>query len=287
MRIGLRIPGEGRKMPFEQFCKAVAAEGFQAVDVGVVTDDVKRTADAAGLAIGSSDLMGGRELMSADPAKQAAGAKAAREAIDAAAAHGCKIMFGVVMPEDPTKGRAAAFELWKKTFPPILQYAESKGVKMAVEGWPGPAPYYPNLGCTPETLRAMIAECPSPALAVNFDPSHLVRIGIDYLRFLAEFGPRVVHCHGKDTAFDLDALYLHGNLGPSLKKAKGFGEEWWRYCIPGDGVVDWAKVVARLEDFGFNGIISVELEDYRYWKDWPAQLDGLRRARAHLAKWVR
>ena len=91
------------------------------------------------------------------------------------------------------------------------------------------------------------------------------------------FGNRIFHTHAKDTL-----------VNRALRARVGiYADGWWRYCIPGDGVVDWGKVVARLEDFGFNGIISVELEDYRYWKDWPAQLDGLRRARAHLAKWVR
>ena len=103
----------------------------------------------------------------------------------------------------------------------------------------------------------MFAECPR-GLGVNYDPSHLVRIGIDYIRMLNEFAAHVVHVHGKDTDFDQEALYLHGNLGPSFHASRGFGEDWWRYTIPGDGVVDWLKVVQRLEDEGFDGIISVE-----------------------------
>ena len=122
---------------------------------------------------------------------------------------------------------------------------------------------------------------------MNYDPSHLVRIGIDYIRMLNEFAAHVVHVHGKDTDFDQEALYLHGNLGPTFHASRGFGEDWWRYTIPGDGVVDWLKVVQRLEDEGFDGIVSVELEDYRYWKTWEAEADGLKRSRDYLAQYVR
>ena len=195
-------------------------------------------------------------------------------------------MFCVFNPEDASLGRAKNFELWRETVPPIAEFAADRGVSIAVEGWPGGGPAYPALGCTPETLRPMFAECPN-GLGVNFDPSHLIRIGVDYLRMLNEFASKVVHVHGKDTVFDEEALYLHGNLGPVFHSARGFGEDWWRYCIPGDGLVDWLKVVQRLEDEGFDGIISVELEDYRYSKDWDAQADGLLRSRAHLARYVR
>jgi sugar phosphate isomerase/epimerase len=135
--------------------------------------------------------------------------------------------------------------------------------------------------------RAMFKAVPSPAFGLNYDPSHLVRLGIDYQRALHEFADRVYHVHGKDTELDSERLYEHGNLGPTFHSARGFGEDWWRYTIPGDGIVDWGKVVQRLEDAGFDGIVSVELEDYRYWGTWPAQADGLLRSRAHLSQFVR
>ena len=47
------------------------------------------------------------------------------------------------------------------------------------------------------------------------------------------------------------------------------------------------RLIGRLEDFGFNGIISVELEDYRYHETWALQADGLARSRRHLTQWVR
>lgn len=287
MKLGLRIPGTARQMPFADFCKWCVDNGYEAVDIGEVTPEVVKTARDAGLEIGSADLPGTRELLSAKKSTQKSGAQKAKAAIEAASDNGVHIMFCVFVPEDGSLGRGANFDIWKQTIPPIAEYAESKDVTIAIEGWPGPGPSYPALGCTPEMWRAMFAECQSSGLGLNYDPSHLVRIGIDPIRALYEFVPYVKHVHGKDTAFDEEAMYLHGNLGPSFHGAKGFGEDWWRYTIPGDGVIDWLRVVQILEDEGFDGIFSVELEDYRYCRTWESESEGLIRSQEFLSCFVR
>jgi len=286
MRIGLRIPGAASQMPFEDFCAWCKDTGFDAIDIGDVTSQVVQAATGAGLTIGTADLPAVRDLLSNDPDKQEAGTATAKSAISAAADNNISIMFCVFLPEDASLGRARNYEIWQKTVPPVAEFAASKGVSIAIEGWPGGSPEYPALGCTPEMWRVMFADCPN-GLGLNYDPSHLVRIGIDHLRALNEFAHKVLHVHAKDTVFDQEACYLHGNLGPVFHNPRGFGEDWWRYTIPGDGVVDWLKVLQRLEDEDFDGIVSVELEDYRYWKDWPAQAEGLRRSQSFLSDIVR
>jgi sugar phosphate isomerase/epimerase len=287
MKIGLRIPGRARDLAFPEFCNWCASSGFQAVDVGRVTPEVVHAIEAAGLVVGTADLPGTGDMLSQDPAKREAGTQAACEAIRQAAEHGVGTMFFVFVPPDGARGRAANFELWKEAFPPVLRCAEEQNVRLAMEGWPGGPPHYPALGCTPEMWRAMFREFPSPNFGLNYDPSHLVRLGIDYLRALVEFGDRIFHAHGKDTEINQEALYLHGNLGPTFQRPHAFGEDWWRYCIPGDGLVDWAKVVARLTEARFDGIISVELEDARYHQTWELESEGLIRSRNHLARFVR
>ncbi len=287
MKIGLRIPGRARDLAFEEFCAWCAATGFQAVDVGRVTPEIAQAIRGAGLEVGTADLPGTGDLMSADAAKRETGVQAAAEAIRQAAAQGVGTMFCVFVPPDGARGRAANFETWKETFPAVLKVAEEQNVRLAMEGWPGGPPHYPALGCTPEMWRAMFREFPSPRFGLNYDPSHLVRIGVDYLRALVEFGDKIFHAHGKDTELDAEALYLHGNLGPTFSRARAFGEDWWRYTIPGDGLVDWSKVVARLHEAGFNGIVSVELEDARYHQTWELESEGLKRSRDYLARFVR
>jgi sugar phosphate isomerase/epimerase len=287
MKIGFRIPGRARETSFEELCRWAAGAGFGSIDLGSPDEEQVRIAQHAGLEIGTIDLPGTKDLLSPDPGKQEAGVEAAKAAIAKTAAAGCGRMFCVFFPEDFTRKRSESFAVWKETFPAVAAFAEAQGVRIAMEGWPGPAPAYPALGCTPEMWRAMFQAVPSPAFGLNFDPSHLVRIGVDWRRALDEFGDRVIHVHGKDTDFDAERLYEHGNLGPTFRKPVAFGEGWWRYTIPGEGLVDWCRLVGRLEDFGFDGVVSVELEDYRYHETWELQQEGLRRSKEHLARWVR
>jgi sugar phosphate isomerase/epimerase len=287
MKIGFRIPGRARETTFEELCAWAIGAGFGSIDLGSADPERISVARAAGLEIGTIDLPGTRDLVSADPGKQASGADAARAAIATTADHGCTRMFCVFVPEDPTRKRRDTFETWARTFPAVAAYAEERGVRIAMEGWPGGGPHYPAIGCTPEMWRAMFAAVPSPAFGLNFDPSHLVRIGIDPFRALDEFGGRVIHVHGKDTQFDAERMYEHGSLGPTFRKPVGFSESWWRYTIPGEGLTDWCRLIGRLEDHGFNGVVSVELEDYRYHDTWALQQDGLVRSQRHLARWVR
>jgi sugar phosphate isomerase/epimerase len=284
MKIGFRIPGKAGELPFADLCAWATGVGFGSVDLPAPDPALVEAARAAGLEIGTVDLPvpAMKKLLSPEPTVRAAGVRDACAVIDAAVALDCRRLFFILLPEDPTQNRADSFAHWADSFPIVAGHAEARGARLALEGWPGPAPHYPALGCTPETWRAMFAACPSPAFGLNFDPSHLVRIGVDWRRALDEFGDRVVHAHGKDTDFDSERAYEHGHLGPTFRKPVAFSEGWWRYTIPGEGLVDWSRLLARLGDLGFDGVVSVELEDYRYHETWALQAEGLRRSCAHL-----
>lgn len=288
MKIGLRMTGALNRMPFDRVCAWCQEHGFDALDVGTVDADMVKTAGKYGVVIGQVDLMTGPDVLSDDPAVRNKGVEAAKQTIQNAVDHGVTNLFYVApAPSNPAQGRAATFEQWKRTFPAICEYAASRGASIALEGWPGGAPHYERLGSTPEMLRAMFETCPSDAFGINYDPSHLIRLGIDYGRFLMEFGRRVKHVHGKDTVFDAEAQYVYGRLSPTFAKPGAFGEDWWRYCVPGEGEADWARIIKRLENFGFDGIISIEHEDARYWGEWDEQSEGFIRARAHLKRYMR
>jgi sugar phosphate isomerase/epimerase len=288
MKVGIRTTGTVQQLPFDQVCAWLQANDFDTIDVGSVTPDMVKSAEAHGVEIGQVDLNAGADLLNDDPALQKAAVSAATESIQVAADNGVNNMFYVApAPSDPSQGRAASLEQWKRTMPAICEYAESVGSVIALEGWPGGSTHLERIGATPELLRAMFDACPSEAFGINFDPSHLIRLGVDYLRFLREFGHRAKHVHAKDTVLDAEALYLHGRMTPSLTESVGFGENWWRYCVPGEGEADWARIIKILEGFGFDGILSVEHEDARYWGDWEAQQVGFIRARAHVKRYMK
>ena len=105
MKIGLRIPGRARELPFEEFCRWCASSGFQAIDVGRVTPEIKGPIEAAGLVVGTADLPGTGDLMSPDAAKREAGVQNAIETIRQAAENGVNTMFCVFVPPDGSRGR--------------------------------------------------------------------------------------------------------------------------------------------------------------------------------------
>ena len=51
------MPGTARQMAFADYCRWCKENGFDGVDVCTVTDEIKQDVDAAGLEIGTSDLM--------------------------------------------------------------------------------------------------------------------------------------------------------------------------------------------------------------------------------------
>jgi sugar phosphate isomerase/epimerase len=278
----MRIPPKIGSQGLDAVAAWAQSVGLGALDLPSVDDQARAVLDRHGLVLGTVDAPGLGDLLSRDPARRDRGAAALRARIDAAAAAGGKTLFACFVPGERDMGRREGFELWSEVFPPLVEYAEGHGVSFAVEGWPGGAPVYPTVGYTPEIFRAMFRRCPSPALGLCYDPSHLVRLGIDHIRFLDEFAGRIRHCHGKDTELLPEGQYLYGWLPAILDRTPGFSEGPWRYCIPGDGTVNWARVAYRLQQAGYAGPISIELEDARYWGSLELEQQGITKAMGHL-----
>ncbi|MBC8104868.1 MAG: sugar phosphate isomerase/epimerase [Cytophagales bacterium] len=285
MKIGLRIPGACAKLPLPLFAAWCREAGFDALDLGGPANLARaQTVRDAGLEVGTIDLGGTQKLLSPDEAVRKEGIEICIANVEAIAEAGADKAFCVFYPQDTSQSRRASFEHWQSAFPAVIREAERRGVRIAVEGWPGPN--NSALGVTPETLRALFAAVPSDHFGINYDPSHLVRVGVDYKRYLAEFAKRIVHVHGKDTALDPESLYRYGNLGPTFDQTVGFSGGDWRYAIPGEGSVDWPHVCASLHQNGFDGVLSLELEDFRYNGSEDGEKRGLTRARAYLTKYL-
>jgi sugar phosphate isomerase/epimerase len=109
---------------------------------------------------------------------------------------------------------------------------------------------------------------------LNYDPSHLIRLKVDHIRFLKEFAPHVKHVHAKDTDISAEALYEFGTQAATFAQPHRWGEWTWRYTIPGHGVARWGEIFNVLKDAGYKGAVSVELED----ENFNGSEDGEKRA---------
>jgi sugar phosphate isomerase/epimerase len=239
----------------------VKQSGLEVIDPGRDGNTVGRQLVEAGLRIGSVDLLEWNTMISANKAKRSDAIAKNTEYIKACAAYGVVNHFLVMLPENKDLTRSENFGYMVDSFNQLVPALEKNNARLVIEGYPGPG----ALCCTPEGYRAFFKECPSKTMGVNYDPSHLIRMGIDPLRFLKEFVGRVYHVHGKDAELFADNLYEYGHeQQPTFAKEMDFGSMAWRYTIPGHGITSWTQVFSILKDAGYAGCVSIELEDMNF-----------------------
>jgi len=260
------------------------SNGFQCIDVGDLPADQIKPILSAGLGVGSVDLkQPWSALASADAGKRKDAVAIAAQHVQSVAALGIRNFFTVVFPESDSRDRRESFRFAVEGYATLSHAISPTGARIVIEGYPGGYPYFPAFCCTPESLRIFFKETAADSLAINFDPSHLIRMGIDPVRFLGEFASRIGHVHAKDTEIIPDRLYDFGNLQPATQAEPiPFGGNSWRYCIPGDGIAPWGKMLATLKDAGYRGHISIELEDANFNGTEPGEKRGLLASRDFL-----
>lgn len=165
---------------------------------------------------------------------------------------------------DAAKTVDANWEEAEKVWPDIIAFARDQGVRIAFENcpmifspdeWPGGH----NIAYSPRIWRRIVEAWGGPeagGVGMNFDPSHLVWQMIDCARFIAEFGPHMLHAHAKDLMIDRDGLYERGVL------SAGIG--WQVPRMPGLGEVDWNVFFSGLYRAGYDGPVIIEHEDRRF-----------------------
>jgi sugar phosphate isomerase/epimerase len=282
--IGYRSTSSPWREDLDKTLAFARESGFDAIDVRVEDALAIKKVTDAGLRIGSVDLpQPWTDLAGADDGRRHAAAQRAIEFVRTAAGVGATVFFVAVMVEDPTAKRSVNLDRAADGYGRLCEAIKDLGVSIVIEGWPGPDPYAANLACTPEGYRAVFDAIGSDVMAVNYDPSHLVRMGIDPIRFLSEFAPRVRHVHAKDTMIVAEDMYQYGNLQPAtLAKPYVYGGYAWRYTLPGHGVTPWINVMRILEANQYRGVISIELEDANFFGTEPLEKHGFIAARDFL-----
>jgi len=175
------------------------------------------------------------------------------------------------------------FKRFKKVWPPIVKYAEKRGVKIGIENcpmfftndeWPGGK----NLASSPAIWRRMFKEIPSANFGLNYDPSHLVWQFMDYIKPIYEFKNRIFHVHIKDAKVLRDQLDDVGILATPLS--------FHRPKLPGLGDVDWGKFFSALTDVGYKGAACVEVEDRSYEGSLQVRKKSLVQSREYLKQFL-
>jgi sugar phosphate isomerase/epimerase len=195
-----------------------------------------------------------------DPQERAAVHEHVRACIEAAALVGCPTV-GTFVGRDPTQTVAENLRQAEKIFPPLVERAGELDVKIIIEncvmeGW-HPDGYPGNLAYSPELWEWMF----SLGLYLNYDPSHLVWMGIDPVTALRPYVDRIPHAQAKDIETFPERRNRYGFPGRAVDRKDPWDVGWWRYRVPGLGEVDWQRVVDALYEEGFGGVLSVEHED--------------------------
>ena len=216
---------------------------------------IKNYASEKGVAI--SSLAFYPNTMDSDPEKRQASIDHLMKVINMSALLGVN-MVTTFIGRMQDKTVEENIEEFKKVWPPIIKFAEEKGVKVAIENcpmlftndqWPGGQ----NLATTPAIWRELFSIIPSDYFGLNYDPSHFVWQMIDYIKPIYEFKDKIFHVHYKDIKVYRDRLNDYGIMATPLK--------WMSPKLPGLGDVDWGKYVSALTDIGYTGCTCIEVED--------------------------
>ena len=113
-----------------------------------------------------------------------------------------------------------------------------------------------NIAYSPAVWRQLFEIINSANFGLNYDPSHLLWMQMDYIKPIYEFQERIFHVHIKDARVYKDKLDDYGVLANPLK--------FHSPKLPGLGDVDWGAYFSALNDIGYNGPACIEVEDKTY-----------------------
>ena len=111
----------------------------------------------------------------------------------------------------------------------IAEDAQANNIKICLE------PHYRNIIETFEDYQAIFAEVTHPNIGICLDTGHFYMSGVDTMKLIHTFPKRIFHAHIKDHIGHKSVAY-------------------------GKGEVDNKSVINALEEIGYQGFLSVELE---------------------------
>jgi sugar phosphate isomerase/epimerase len=152
-------------------------------------------------------------------------------------------------PQRPEGLIEEAFAELGRRWRPILDAYAECGVTYGYEIHPGEDVFD---GATFEMFLEAVGG--HVACTINYDPSHFVLQGLDYLQFIDIYHERISAFHVKDAEFNPDGRQgVYSGYQPWINRAG-------RFRSLGDGQVDFAGIFSKLTQYGFDGWAVLEWE---------------------------
>jgi sugar phosphate isomerase/epimerase len=153
-------------------------------------------------------------------------------------------------PQRPGHLIESAFEELGRRWTPILDAFEEAGVDIGFELHPCQDVFD---GETFEQFLAAVGN--HPRCNINYDASHLIKQGLDYVAFIDIYHERIKGFHVKDAEFRPTGKQgFYSGYQPWLKRAA-------RDRSLGDGQVDFNQIFSKFAEYDFDGWAVYEWED--------------------------
>lgn len=217
--------------------------------VAKVKDNVSR----AGLYV--SSLMNSENHVAPDPAQRAAiNARFART-IELAGKLGVPFVAGMSGNMPGRRLNEQVDEIVRVYTEQYFPLCEKHKVRIVWEPYAGG----PNLATGPVGYEALFKGFNnSPYVGLLFDPSHLQWQFMDPVACARTWVDRIWDVHLKDCEILWPVLRRTG-INP-LDNSR-----WWRFRLPGAGIVDWKGFFSVLQEAAYQGAMNIEHEDAFYY----------------------
>ena len=205
-----------------------------------------------------------------------------KKVIEASASLGIH-MVTTFIGRDQTKSVEENIALFRELWPPLIELAEKKKVKIAIENcpmlfgedqWPGGQ----NLFTTPKIWKEIFSIAGSEYLGINYDPSHMIWQMMDYVQPIYDFKDKIFHVHFKDIKLYKERLNNVGTMAYPL--------EYMSPKLPGFGDVNWGAFVSAINEIGFDGYACIEIEDRAFEGSDDKIIDSLKISKRFMEQYV-
>jgi len=236
-----------RYLPLDQALSAIADLGFTEIDLGALPGvcdhvpyelsaeavrEVAATVNASGLAVRSVNADIGDLNRPLDPTEVAERRQHAERLIDLCVAIGSTAL---VLPNgaqqhEPIRSFTGDLALVAEQIAQVAELCASAGIELWVE-----APHFFRLCYDVDRAEALARLLPA-GVGLICDVSHILASGSTPREFVRRLGSQTTHVHLRDA----EPGYIHHSIG--------------------NGQVDFADTVAALDEIGYDGKFSLELE---------------------------